>query len=68
MRIILNAANQEAAAIAKEYEALGVVVGAMVRQYGLGFGGLLAFLENRLVRTSANVDLVLPSGAGAAAA
>ena len=60
--IILNAAREDASALAKEYEKHGEVLLDMVKQYNLTFGGLYAFLANSLVRGSKDVDLVL-SGA-----
>lgn len=58
--IVLSTARQEAAAIAREYEAFGDVVASMMEAYGVDFAGLVVFLQNRLVGQSREVDLVLP--------
>jgi regulator of protease activity HflC (stomatin/prohibitin superfamily) len=59
INIILNAAKQDAAAIAKEYEKYADTLVEMVKQYKVPFGGLYALLENKLVRENTHVDLVM---------
>lgn len=58
--IVLTAARQSASAVAAEYKAFGDVLLDMMKIHKLNFAGLMAFLENMLVRASYDVDLVLP--------